>query len=246
MANEIRRRVDFAAGGLTSGLAPGATTMTSDGLQDLPALASDEYFPLSLYRLDSAGRVTQKEIVYMTAHSAAAGSGTIVRAREGTTAQTWNAGDRWSLTDLAIDNLFLCKTTTRPSTPFEGLEIYDRTTGRYHWWNGSNWIQRENLRMSNVGAALVGSAPAIDTGSVPFKMQAGTIVFTSDGSGMFTLVFPTAFPNGLLMAMAVPGSTGAGDWRIQVNDGGFSASQVQLKTHPPGILVRAHWLAIGW
>ena len=253
MANEIRRRVDFAAGGLSAGLTTGATTMTSDGLQDLPALAADEYFALSLYRLDAMGRVTQKEVVYMTAHSAAAGSGTIVRAREGTTAQAWNAGDRWSLTDLALDNTIICKSSTRPATPYEGMRIWERDTGQRMFWNGSNWVNENNFRMHAVGSTLYGgSAPAIDTGDRPFRWQGGTLVNATNASGdVGPINFPVAFPTGIICvgvqqgdvthpgASFITHSAGNVQWYYRMYQAS-GAAWANSGNH------RVNWWAVGW
>lgn len=256
MANEIRRRVDFAAGGLSAGLTTGATTMTSDGLQDLPALAADEYFPLSLYRLDAMGRVTQKEVVYMTAHSAAAGSGTILRAREGTTAQAWNAGDRWSLTDLAIDNLFVCKSTTRPATPYNGMVVKEFDTGYMRQWNGTNWVHLANARMLGAGAGVAGpTPPAIDGApAAPYYMQGGTVVIATDGAGVFTISYPVPFPNGVLTNVITACQPGAGFAHPQIYDpgGGQSLGGFGVMVYRDtgavfaGFNSRYNWFAIGW
>lgn len=143
MANEIRVRANFVAGQLSSGMLTGDTLMQGAGLADLPAIGSTEYAPIAIFRTDNAGRVIQKEIVYVTAHTAGATSATVTRGREGTTAQAWNAGDRFSHTDTALDNLIVCTSSTRPSTPFEGLEIYERDTKVKRLWDGAAWVRSD-------------------------------------------------------------------------------------------------------
>jgi len=250
MANERRLRFNFVAGGLSVGLSTVDTTMQSNGLQDMPALASDEHTILSLFQTDVAGRVLKKELVKVTAHSAGAGSATIQRGQFGTTAQTWSAGDRWAATDIADDNELIGVSGGRYPYPYEGFSQYDRDTGRVMRWNGGNWIQDNNLRFKGTPAQLIGAAPAIDTGTLPFLLQAGTTVFTSDGNGYASISFATPFPNGLICPICVAGSGGAGTWWLIVNDGGFSLSGFQVRTLGPGgavsVLVRAHWMAIGW
>lgn len=251
MANERRVRFDFVAGGLSVALVAGDTTLQSNGLQDLPALLTDEFCMACLFTVDNLGRVTKKEIIKITAHSAAAGSATIVRGQLGTTAQGWSIGDRWSLSDLSDDNLVICTTATRPSAPYEGLTIYDRTTGRTHWWNGSNWILEDNLRMLGAGSVVGGAVPAIDTGSVPFKVQMGTFVGATDASGYVTFNFPVAFPNGVCSVLVMQGDqTHAGatfcittttvssvTYRMFTTTG---ASWNSSGNH------RISWIAIGW
>lgn len=78
-------RADGVAGKLSADLASGGTTMTSAGLADLPAVASPDIAKITLFATDNNGRVTSKEIVYVTAHTASATTATITRAQEGTT-----------------------------------------------------------------------------------------------------------------------------------------------------------------
>jgi len=141
MANEIRVRANFVAGQLSSAMLTGDTTIQGAGLADLPAIGASEFAPVAIFRTDNAGRVTQKEIVHVTAHTAGATSATCTRGREGTTAQTWNAGDRFSHTDTALDNLIVCTEATKPSTPFEGLECYCRDSGVRYLYDGSSWLE---------------------------------------------------------------------------------------------------------
>ena len=141
MANERRIRQDFVAGQLSAGMLAGDTLMQSASLADLAAVPATHMAALALFRTDNAGRVIQKEIVYVTAHTAGATSATVTRGREGTTAQVWNAGDRWSLTSLASDQTVLCTSGTRPATPYSGMRIYETDTWREYVWMDTQWIR---------------------------------------------------------------------------------------------------------
>lgn len=96
MANEKRSRTNLAAGALSASLAIGGTTMSSAGLADLGVIDTTNHAAITLFVADSNGRITSKEIVYVTAHTAAATTATIVRAQEGTTAAAWSAGATWA------------------------------------------------------------------------------------------------------------------------------------------------------
>ena len=258
MANEIRRRVDFAAGGLSVGLSTVDTTMQSNGLQDLPALAADEYFPLSLFRLDALGRITQKEVVYMTAHSAAAGSGTILRAQEGTTAQLWNAGDRWSLAHLARDPLVVCKSSTQPATPYDGMMIKELDTDYVRFWSGVTWRHVANMKMFGAGSAMKNGPPPTPDGASntpPFLVQAGTNVVTADGGGGAGVTYPVAFPNGVLSVVLCNGDPGVHDdivLAVEIGSGATNLSGVWFTAtnnagaRYGGLTYRLNWIAIGW
>jgi hypothetical protein len=163
MANEIRRRYDFVAGGLSAGMLTSDTLMSSAGLADLPAVGATEQVALTLWRTDILGRVTQKEVVYVTAHTAAAATATVTRGREGTTAQTWLSGDRWSLTSISSDALIVCTSATRPSQPYTGMEIYETDSGARLIYTGTAW----DGSLHSVGAAGANvNSVAMQKGSV--------------------------------------------------------------------------------
>lgn len=85
----------MAVGGLVEDnpLASGATTLTSAGLAALPAIGSTQ---VAKGVFDPDGRSGEPEIFYITAHTAAATTATIVRGREGTTARQHDRDTRWS------------------------------------------------------------------------------------------------------------------------------------------------------
>lgn len=81
MANELRVRANFIAGLIEDNpLTAAATTLTSADLASLPAIGATEH---AVIVLDPDGT---PEIVYVTAHTAAATTATILRAQEGTVA----------------------------------------------------------------------------------------------------------------------------------------------------------------
>lgn len=143
--------------------------------------------------------------------------------------------------------------TTRPASPYLDQVIEETDTGLQKKWNGSNWVTQANFKMFNVGSALTGSPPAIDTGSIPFKMQCGTIVrVTNAGGGTGPISYPTPFPNGVLCVMAINGDAGATDlvvcamYNMNVND--FEIIAMNLSTHGryANATLRFNWIAIGW
>lgn len=158
MANELRVRQDFVAGALTAPLTVGATSMSSAGLQDLMFIDSSNFCSVGLFRTDASGRVIQKEIVWVIDHGAGASTATIVRGRENTTAVAWDAGDRWSHSQTARDITVICTSTTRPTNPHRGLEVYEIDTGAKRVWDGIAWQ----------------SASGIPVGTIIFKTKALT------------------------------------------------------------------------
>lgn len=139
---------------------------------------------------------------------------------------------------------------TRPANPYTGQTIHETDTGLYKYWNGSNWVTTINMKFFGANAALAGSPPAIDTGSVQFKLQAGTTVDTTSASGLMTLTFPNAFPNGLITCVVCQGGNTVQDL-IFATTGGSASSITIVAIHGNNTpsntqLVRYNWFAIGW
>lgn len=255
MANERRVRADFVAGGLSVAMTAGDTTMQSNGLQDLPVIDTTTHALLALFQTDVLGRVIKKEIVRVTGHSAAAGSATVVRAQEGTTAQAWSIGDRWSMTSLSTDPIqIIADAAARPSVPYDGQFIKQVDNDQVRFWSGVTWRHVANFKILNAGSALAGSPPTVDAdASPPYLIQAGTFVNVTNGSGgTGPINFPTPFPNGLLCVMAMNGDAGASDQLIcgmyNANVSNFEVIAMNLSSHTryANATLRFNWIAIGW
>ncbi|HET7110287.1 MAG TPA: hypothetical protein VFI41_05410 [Gemmatimonadales bacterium] len=87
------------------------------------------------------------------------------------------------------------------------------SAGRIHA-QGIPWVVAEtaqliadaavpNLKWFANGAAMAGSIPSAD-GDIPFKMQGGTLVATTDANGYFTITYPVAFPNCVFNVLVTP------------------------------------------
>lgn len=163
MANEIRRRYDFVAGALSADMASGVTTMNSAGLADLPAIGATEHAAITFWTTDANGRVTKKEIAYVTAHTAAATSATIVRGKDGTTAQNWLTGDKWALSPVTYDEPVICTSATRPAAPYTPMMIYETDNAQFMNWNGAAWIPVSAYQGTAAPAAPVTGDLWLDT-----------------------------------------------------------------------------------
>lgn len=86
-------RTPFISGTiLNNPLAIGDTTLSSNGLGGLAAIAAPD---IAKIILDPAGSAGNPEVVYVTAHSAAATTATIARAKESSTARAHAVGIPW-------------------------------------------------------------------------------------------------------------------------------------------------------
>lgn len=124
MANEARIRANFVGGLVEDNpLASGGTTLTSAGLAALGAVTSAEHIAIVL---DPDGRAGNPEVIWVTLHTAAATSATVVRGREGTTARAHERDTPWvhGPTKYDVARLYYSSPTdgvTRTSTTMGAL-----------------------------------------------------------------------------------------------------------------------------
>jgi len=101
MANELRVRANFLGGLVEDNpLTSGSATLTSAGLASVPAIGSTQHFPITL---DPDGVGGAPEIIYITAHTAAATTATIVRGQESTTGRAHAQDTPWVHGPTAYD-----------------------------------------------------------------------------------------------------------------------------------------------
>lgn len=115
--------VRSALGG--TGLAPAGTTITFTAALAhaggaVPTITGSDYIPLTIYGTDGLA----EEIVWLTAYTSGALTGTITRAQEGTTAATHAAGAVVDHGPTALD--FTAATVSEPEAI--GVALSDETT----------------------------------------------------------------------------------------------------------------------
>lgn len=161
--------------------------------------------------------------------------------------RVWNAnGGMVARDELALQYL------TEPGTT---LQIGDYLWTRSIDASGSAvwaWVSLKSpLNMLSIGSPIAGT-----TGTRPaYSMQMGTLVQASDATGFARITFPTAFPNGLMFALATPGDDSAGaGLMMPVSGGSFGIGTrtdfVYRLRNTSGILTgynhRVNWFAVGF
>jgi hypothetical protein len=58
-----------------------------------------------------------------------------------------------------VANAITCKSTSRPSNPVLGQEVYESDTGKCMQWNGSAWVEIMKSGVTVAGGALTGTYP---------------------------------------------------------------------------------------
>lgn len=128
-----RSRTAFLSGTITDNpLSNVATTINSAGLASLPAIASPD---IAVLVLDPTGSAGAPEVVYVTAHTAAATSATISRAAEGSTARQHASGIAWVHGPTTYDfreaqgsNIASATTLTLPTDDSQKMFLITGTT----------------------------------------------------------------------------------------------------------------------
>ncbi|WP_295819202.1 hypothetical protein [uncultured Deinococcus sp.] len=106
--------LDYRYGNLSGGVNAFATTLVSDQFATLPSdLSTTKYLPLVL--ADDSQKLY--EVVWVVGHSAGSTTITVIRGREGSSAQAWGAGALWRAAPTARD--YLVPYATRAALPVD-------------------------------------------------------------------------------------------------------------------------------
>ena len=245
MAFEQRQVVNYFSTGLIVAASITDTTMRATKFTELDAGAGNGAKYQSLVLHDDAQGVY--EIVWVSAHTAASDTVTVVRGKEGTTARAWPAGTRVEIAPTAYDTLLAAVTSSLPSDPFIGqramlgdkFATVERVNG---YWGPSVGVGIAADQGPNMHGT---QAP----GSAAFLMRSGSVLATTDGTGKITVNYATAFPNNTQhVSITSTFVNGGGNFAIQaVRANGFD---VFLLTSPgvtkPSFQTSFTYAAFGW
>lgn len=143
MPNDTRVRTGAVGGQVTDNpLTSGAVALNSDGLAAAPVIGSTQQWAIIL---DPDGEGGEPEVAWITAHTAAATTATIVRGREGTTARAhlrdvfWVHGPTlWDYGPILI-KAGAVSDADFPHAPPDGVYALDVTNNRVYYRIGAVW-----------------------------------------------------------------------------------------------------------
>jgi len=194
VANEFREIRDYLFGTLTNAATISDTTITCSDFTVLPTTyTTGRYLPLVLH--DPALKLY--EVVWVTAHSAASASVTVVRAKEGSTARAWPSGSQVLCAPTVRDGL---PVTTRASLPS------DANIGqRYSLTDESVVVQRLATTWGpSVGVCQASEAGPRRSGTIPstavITMRGGHKTGTANASGLVTITHAVAFTTATIVS----------------------------------------------
>jgi hypothetical protein len=191
MANEIRVR-QIAIGGLVEDnpLTSGATTLTSAGLAAVASgISSSQHLAIIL---DPDGIDGAPEIIWVTALTAGAGSATVLRGQESTTARAHAAGTPWihgpTLRDFLLAGPGLPYTHDPAMQDSTALTLGASNNAHYQRVNGAGLVGKIRLYVivssGNISVAVYSPSTGLGASSAPLTRVAtsGTVACPAAGA----------------------------------------------------------------
>lgn len=245
MVYEYRSGVDYFFGTLSAAAAVSDTTLSAAAFAALPSTYSTgTYLPLVLH--DPA--LGLYELVWVTAHTAASTSVTVVRGRQSTTARAWPSGTQVVNAPTIRDTTLPLARASLPTDAHVGMRVPVSDEGVTverlvsGLWGPSVGIASPG----DVGPGYNGDTPAANRTIV---MRCGSASGTTDGSGLGNITFRTPFPNAAL-SLVVTSSYWNARGPFVITALTASGGQVQVHNGTATALASSTWsvsyLAVGY
>lgn len=189
MVYEHRVAIDYTFGVLSSPAAISDLTMSSANFAGLPSDLTTPpayYIPIVL-RDDSIPAI---EVVWITAHTAASQTVTVLRAQQGRPARAWPAQTQWMIAPTARDLLISAADSSGlPGNPHVGARVTRRDLGRQVQRSyDQNWI---TFAASAPEDVLAEGGSAIPSQRHPL-IKAAVLSGTTDSNGRITFTIPNS------------------------------------------------------
>jgi hypothetical protein len=220
----VRAPKDFFFGTLGQAAALTDTSLQSPVFANLPnTYSTSRVLPLVL--LDLARGVY--EVVWVTGHVASSQTVTVVRGKEGSTAQAWPQFSQVQAAPTAArDTLAVQTSTTRPADAHLGMEAIETDTNQITQLTSSGWLNGVYADPAGLNPGHGSATPATAVPILKAFTQNHAIV---GSSGIATFTFPgTPFPNGVIAVMCIVNSTVASSQSVKVVNGTTTTSGVQV------------------
>ncbi|WP_086663689.1 hypothetical protein [Lentzea kentuckyensis] len=232
MVYEYRNGIDYFYGQLSTAAAVSDTTLTAAAFASLPStFSTTSYLPLVLHD----PTLGLEETVWVTAHTAASTSVTVVRGRQGTTARAWPSSTQVVDAPTVRDVTYPLARASLPTDAHVGMRVpvTDEGIVVQRAYNGGRWE-------ADVGVGLPSEfgyrqdASAIPASSV-LMMRGGCATSVTNASSQFAVVFKSPFPNQALTAnitwhSGTPGGLGFAIYPGTLLASGFTVYVFSLAT----------------
>jgi hypothetical protein len=199
MANEFRVPLDYFFGTLTTAAAVSDTTLTStNSFASLgTGYTTGVYLPLVLH--DPVTKV--REVVWVTAHTAASNSVTVVRGKEGTSAQSWPSGTQITCAPTQRDGNLVLPRASLPTDQAIGTRatLSDEAVALVSTLD-SGWFPQAGVsKPSSAGPNRSAVNPSAHN---TIQLRGGYLSGVTNGSGNITYTYREAFPNATIAPVA--------------------------------------------
>jgi hypothetical protein len=245
-----RMPADYLFGTLSQAAAIGDTSISSASFAGLAtSYTTSAVLPIVLHNPATGVR----EMVWVTAHTAAATSVTVVRGKEGTSAQAWPSGTQWIVAPTAArDGLPAMSTAALNALTDQhvGMRALNTDTSTvWEWTYGAGWQPEIGVcKPTDVNPGRSGSSPP---NNASMTLRCGYLSGTTNGSGDISATFTSPFPTGCQTAIACVAD--ATIWFGIVSVSAESATGLTLHcadtsplaAHASGA-VRLYYMAIGY
>lgn len=242
-----RMPADYLFGTLSQAAAVGDTSISSASFANLAtSYTTSAVLPIVLHNPSTGVR----EVVWVTAHTAASTSVTVVRGKEGTSAQAWPSGTQWIVAPTAArDGLsaYSAATLAAMTDQHVGMRALETDSSVVkHWTFAAGW-------QAEVGACRPADCgPTAAGGTVPtaanILTRMGCVLNATPSSGLITVTFAQPFSNGYIGALC--GSLAGGQFigTVCCESGsvtGMSLRPTQYNSAAPGTC-SVFYVAFGW
>ncbi len=194
MANELRVRANFTGGLIDDNpLTSGATTLTSNALQALQVIGATQHMVVVL---DPDGYGGNPEIAYLTGHTASAGTATLLRGQEGSTARAHLQDTPWVHSATVADFAYFEPFDPDALTTGESTMRRREAAGSVNTTSGIMRLGYFTARKTEVVTQVRLVSGGTAAGATPTLCRAG--VYTVAANGDITLVGSIANDTALL------------------------------------------------
>lgn len=204
MTYEFRNPLDFTYGTLSTAASISDTTLSSADFAPLgTGYSTANYLPIVL--LNPVTKTHEK--VWITAHTAASTSVTVVRGRESTSAQAWPSGTQWIVAPTARDGVGQYNSTATPTDPHVGLTlVLQDKGGEVRQFTRNQGYQPDVGVGTPAEIGKVRAGTAIPNGYAMI-VRAGFATGTTDANGQFTVAYTAPFPTATQLVVPQNDST---------------------------------------
>jgi hypothetical protein len=243
---------DYLVGTLTNAAAIGDTSLVSANFATLAGAgyySASAVLPIVIHNPSTLAH----EVVWITAHTAASTAATVVRGKEGTSAQAWPAGTQWVCAPTASRDGLGVYTSAQISAMTDqhvGMDVLEIDTGQIKTSTyGSGWGPKVGVSLPT--SINPGRTVSSIAATAAITMRTGYVNATPNASGLVSVTFTAPFANACHTAMVCIADYTLWLGTVSIANESATGLTIQCADGPPytphsSTAVKLFWLAIGY